>query len=117
LSEAFIEKAATDAYGVGSLDELEKIGKEEALTKTRNDLKQYMIIRRLGNDKGVIPEREEVENFRRTVIETEGVQISYSAAYDYVLKRKLAKLLFGAADDGKERQEDDAAGSAILNDT
>lgn len=117
MSEAFIEKAAADAYGVGSLDELETVGKEEALTKTRNDLKQYMIIRRLADNKNVILKREEVEAFRRTVAETEGIRISYSAAQDYVLKRKLAKLLFNTADNRKERQGDGAANSTILSET
>jgi len=76
-----------------------------------------MIIRRLADDKGVIPEREEVETFRRMVIETEGIRISYSAAHDYVLKRKLAKLLFGAVDDGTERRENNADNSTILSET
>jgi trigger factor len=117
MSEAFVEKAAADAYGVGSLDELETVGKEEALTKTRNDLKQYMIIRRLADDKRVVPEREEVETFKRTVIETEGIRISYSAAHDYVLKRKLAELLFEAADNGKELRGNNAANSMKLSET
>jgi trigger factor len=117
MSESFIEKAAVDAYGVSSLEELDTVRKEEALIKTRNGLKEYIITRRLADEKGINPEREEVEAFRRKVTEAEGIQISYAAAYDHISKRKLTELLFGGTDDSNDKKINDVAKPTIENKT
>lgn len=118
MSETFVEKAAADAHAVESPDEIEGVSKTEALKTTREDISRYIIIHRMAEKKDIKPAPEEVESLRRSVLETEGFRISYSAALDYILKTKLTELLFGESGGPKEKQSEDvAAATAVSNET
>ena len=117
MSETFVEKAAADAHGVESPDEIESVSKTEALQTTREDLSRYIIIHRMAEEKGIKPTREEIESLRRSVLETEGFRISYSAALDYILKTKLTEFLFGESDGPAEKQSEDVAAAAVSGET